>query len=264
MLGERPSYDDVEFSLDFYTFYTNTPLLLLYADGQLIIRSGVEDLWFKHLEEREICEVLSSIKNAGFLDYDPTTYRYTPFAWDWRVLIQVNAWKTQRVELPGLATWLTEPERYQEVCQGKDDCAPTISESLETTYEFLRNYQINDMLKYQPDRLAIWVAGQIAGSPEYAIDWPLTDYPLSNQWQKYDEPLILDGEAAKRAAALLPYSIGPRVVFSEGQYAYPVTYRPLFPYEEVPTGLKTFYPIPSDNVDTPNVKLTCKVTELSH
>jgi len=143
-------------------FFPQTPHLMLFADGTLIMTRYDEidniagrRIWEKKLNRQEICQHLNSLDQVGFLDYDPSTY---VFDGDPRImgggnlLIDVNAWKSNGGAFRDLNSY------FMMYFQGDSGPGtPTILPALLDTYFLIVNYPEVGFELYSTQELGVWI-----------------------------------------------------------------------------------------------------------
>ncbi len=215
------------------------PELILFPDGELFIeRFSYEQQVFliqtTRLSRQETCQLLNSIDQSGFFDYDPATYTFDPkpgysvFGMD-TTRIRVQAWRSNSVDLYGLDNFIDD-------CQGCDPSSfPVLLSSIYKTYRLLADYRPAKMENTRTDRLGVWISGY--GPDETAIPWPFPSISLalaSANWDRkwYDPLLILQGKDAEAVFEFLVHN-NPcgDVVVSEAGKSYGLSVRRLRPYE---------------------------------
>lgn len=229
--------------------YTLPLQFSLLSNGEVYILNWSEDLGNYQLKmavlsRQNTCNLLNSIDQAGFFDYDPSTYInepnwYPPIQGVGRTHISVQAWKSNSVDLYGLGAFINQEN---EIRQSLTECAtcpelkfPNILPSIRKTYQILGNYDTPNLEIYQPARIGLWVDTDTG--PENALPWPVESVKLSqvifHQKDNESSPnIILTGLEAKAAYQLFNNNInvcGINVI--EGEKTYRVFARPLLPNE---------------------------------
>ncbi len=186
------------------------------------------------LSRQETCKLLNSIDQAGFFDYDPTTYIGNPDQWTPPVLwaptntIALKAWRSKSISLYWLDGFVNGNAEMQAAKQ-----FPTVLPALRETYKLLTQYEPSYSQIYQWERLGVWMDRNVQNGD--AVDWPLEAFAPSvpNVTEAGAPPsLILEG-----AQAMAVYDLfGQRMdtcgitVMHEGSY-YRAFARPLLPSE---------------------------------
>jgi hypothetical protein len=156
------------------TLFPLPPRLIVYADGQFFVsqESFIQDEWrlqllTVQLERKDACALLNTIDQAGFFDYDPSTYiDHISGGGNGEWHIVANAWGTNRVLLYGLGT-LVDVNWSELALSG----TPVVLPAIRDTYLLLSRYRPSGLQIFQPERVGIWV-----GSPRQAQSgavWPL-------------------------------------------------------------------------------------------
>ncbi len=199
------------------------------------------------LSRQATCNLLNSIDQAGFFDYDPATYVGDPSHANWPVMgapsdqISVHAWRTNSVDLYALGFFIDPAQVEQMKKNWEPDCVscpnldfPTILPALRTTNELLVHYRPPDLRLAEPGRLGVWV---VPGWEEANLEWPLKSKTLaslntSTEFAGKSPSMILRGADAAIVYKTLGKSFsvcGTRV--KEGDKLYRVFARPLLPNE---------------------------------
>ncbi len=177
--------------------------------------------------------MLNSIDQAGFFDYDPSSYGRPPEEFDPSITdISVHAWRANSVSLYSL---------YALNFPFESNWPNTkILPALRNTYWLLEHYQPpGNVQVLKPGRLGVWLKGQVllAGT-DAGLEWPLKSYTLAaagstKRAMERDPAMILTGEDATQVYDAL----GETVIqygglnFREGDKLYRVFARPLLPNE---------------------------------
>jgi hypothetical protein len=226
--GDGGSSEDPYFGRD-------TPTLVVYADGQVIIRTrdwsyGYTVLWHEaRLTTDEVCQLFSRIDRAGFFDVEggnnsfmreedpiynlPDGLQIGDGAGVY--IIQVNGTPSKQVDI------------YSEL-------APFVVDEVRTVMELLQEYQPAGLQPYQPEHILLWVesgdtAWWLPPTPR-ATPWPWpTDYPSLGEAVRDSGvgALLLNGSTA---TPLLDIQNGAGVVNENGSL-YSIIVRPLLPHE---------------------------------
>jgi hypothetical protein len=183
--------------------------LILYADGQMfMLRDTLYDdalggwqtqILTKKLNRKEICALLNTVEQAGFIDYSPSAYKYSENNQDGLLAeyIQVNSWRSKSGTFYGLGFVIDEEEivRYE------------VDKVLVDTYKILHYYPIDEFEVYQPGKLAIWVEPIPIWNDKVLDKWPIKTPSLaeiskpvaSTPLEIYSNPgrsTILEGDSA--------------------------------------------------------------------
>ena len=115
--------------------------LILFPDGKLFVDRYMEDLHaFRiqttRLSRQETCQLLNSIDQAGFFDYDPASYIFGESPGDGAPSIRISAqaWRSNSVDLYALREFLDHPNYFV------PSALPTILPALRKTYRLLADY----------------------------------------------------------------------------------------------------------------------------
>jgi hypothetical protein len=239
----------------------------LLSNGELYILDWSDDVGAYQfqtavLTRQNTCNLLNSIDQAGFFDYDSSTYINEP-NWDppiqgaGRAHISVQAWESNSVDLYGLGAFINQENEIRKSWDECDNCPelqfPTILPSIRKTYQILANYDVSNLEIYQPTRIGLWVDAY--ADMDNAVVWPMKSVKLAQivslQGHIDDNPnIILTGADAKEIYKLFNESINTcGISVTEGEKTYRVFARPLLPteYLEEPLALSaTLSCAPSD------------------
>jgi hypothetical protein len=235
----------------------------------LFISKGAKILT-RQLERVEICQFLNTIDQAGFYDYDPSTYSDSenfPIDGASTSYIQVNAWRSKSIALYGLH-WFMQEDTSWYVPIKNSPPLPTILPALRNTHRLLYDYRVDKLEIYQPSRLALWV-----GEPRLplrrneGVPWPLQSPTLAELYaqsaienDELGQSVVLRGDAAISVYKLFDESADVRN-FTDGERTYGIYARPLLPYE-APLGPGEVYSeIPSPIFPTPSFELSCQPSD---
>jgi hypothetical protein len=216
-------------------FGRDTPKLVLYVDGELVVRRrdwryGQTVLWDQaYLTTGEVCRLLARLESTGFFNVEGGNNSFTMEedpVYDlpeglkfgeggYYDIIQVNGTPSKQVDI------------YYEL-------APYVVDEVHTVMELLQQYRPAGLQPYQPQHVLLWIeSGDVAWwlppTPR-ATPWPWpTDYPslVSGAGVKGSNKLLLSGSAA---TALLNIPTGAAVVNENGTL-YSIIVRPLLPHE---------------------------------
>lgn len=244
------------------------PFFVLYADGKLILqqcKSGECRLVSQQLKPAETCRLLNTFDQLGFMDYDPTTYQ-SPQGGGQSFLIQVNAWRSKKIELDDLENWIQDPGWFDRQHQCTL-CAPrpVILPALADTFALLTRYQAAEVLPYQAERLAVWV-GQpwVEGSGEA---WMMPGMSLSALYSRsrctaagQSQAVVLAGPQAVQLAEYINTTMTrlSAPIFYEDQLKLQIETRWLLPLEAAPGCGETGSSLPLPQAPTPAFTLSCK------
>lgn len=229
------------------------PDLVLFGDGQLFITELIDiegytrqQVLRAQLDTSQVCSILNSLDQIGFLDYDTFTYlldengtpqEYFSSEGMGTRNITVNAWQSNSGSFYGLGTYIYENE-YHPLCNPCSGNIPTILPALLNTYHFLENipnldfgYQI-----YLPNQLELLVYPPNE-TTQYAAEWPFSSINLANLFLQGQDasgnsiPTIITGADAQAIYEYFRQAADPaHVAFKENDQLYEVFIRPLYPY----------------------------------
>ncbi len=255
------------------------PLFILYADGSLFVSQ--EDILFKKLDNKEVCQILNTLDQIGYFDYDPASYDFIgsgPIVKGARgsTSIEINAWKSHKGFYAELGYYLEDEltgRLAKELQQQGYDISkregwPVIAPELRNAYYFLSEYPIENFEVYQPERLGVWML---------QIDSKFLDsrsfYSVPQEWTVkksliamfesinttfYTQYTVLGGEEARMVYKYLEQFYGTAVFYEEnikGEKEYfLVSERPLLPYEQLDDYSSQ---IAGSDIPKPNFTLTC-------
>ncbi|MBI5954254.1 MAG: hypothetical protein HY865_21570 [Chloroflexi bacterium] len=249
------------------------PHFILYSDGNLLLQypllagmpHGDWQLLHKKLERGEMCRVLNTLDQAGFLDYNPSNYKVD--VKDARgAYIEVNAWESHKGEYPFLPEYIVEALSGQSAPTLSEVAeAPVISPALREAYYLLGDYPESGSEVYQPEKLIVWVVSLDPQSHPDAQwqDWRFSGLTLAWMFSrielKDDGFIILEGAAAKSLYEYLDESFSTHFYIETGKSGekgyYAFYARPLLPYE-LPNDDRLMIPDPA-LAKTSEVKLKC-------
>lgn len=239
---------------------------VLYANGDLFITRSLgevyqyqKQMFFRKLDEREICQNLNTLDQIGFLDYDPSTYEFVggspnvvggPSA-----QIELYAWKSHKHEYYELGMYLDDEITGEMtnilIKQGDDvksrDGFPIIPSSLRSAYYFFTEYPSQNFEVYQPKQLFVWIEkiGLDENGNDQARAWNLQNMPisvLSNRIDPFDNDssndyLILTGREASEIFNYIDERISTEIYYetdgNDKRTYYMFYARPLLPYESI-------------------------------
>ena len=225
-------------------FGTNINFILL-ADGQLIVRNCSQDVCSYltgQMDRSQICSLLNTIDQAGFFDYDPSTF-ISPQQSAHKVFIQVNAWRSMSIELDQLDQWLLNPDWLSSQLNCTD-CVqpPTIPSALADTFFLLKYFRPDNLETYLPREMAVWMTSPwVEGK---TAPWPLDSPTLSDLYDRsrcqgsdQSQAVILQGDEASRVSEYINQmlALGYAPVFSDGQLKLQIVTQWLLPFE-IPAG----------------------------
>jgi hypothetical protein len=236
------------------------PGFVLYADGTLFLMQWDQE-WFlgtTHLERSEVCQLLNTIDQLGFFDYDGAGYEIDmtnpPVDGSATWQISVSAWREKAVRLYGLGSIIRMLEDPPPVECDYCPPLPTILPALRNTFNLLSSYEPQLQRFESPSLLALWVERPeevFDASPVEPLPWPLTTYKLDDlQAQteaigRWDEPgAFLTGPDARTLFRSFDYAVADfGLPFTQAGRTYQVFAVPVLPgemgspYPAVPSSL---------------------------
>jgi len=229
---------------------------ILYGDGTLILdsfvpkgESGYWELLYKKLPQNEICKLLNTIDQIGFLDLDPESYfgRYVTDSSTW--VVEVNAWRQNHGAFYALNDLVSDLESYSEFPRGL-----SIPPSVLSIYQLLNNYPLDDFSVYQPETLGVWIWKP---TDNYmSVEWKVKRVSLADlyeragsKFEELSEPVFLHGNEAKNVYGMFENAIYYGEV-TDGEEAYQMYVRPLLPFERIEDGVSVISPT-SDQLNMP-------------
>jgi len=259
--------------------YSYPAELVLYADGRLIVRQGYEangewrrQLMTKVLSRAELCSVLNTVDQTGFLDYSPAAYRpqnsdYFSIDGSDSTIIAVNSWRSNFGNFFALSSYLRFSSMAAESGQSilDDPGAPVIQPALRDMYYFLESLKQSDAEVYQPERLGLIVTKY--ESVRVQPDSPIIDWPFNELSLAEIEKFTSDGYSSqfyivegRNAASIYDYFNNSFGFYGEnvrqnGQ-VYVVFLRPILPYE-IPLPEDVYNILPDPAVEPPQFELEC-------
>ena len=214
---------------------------LLLADGQLIVRNCIKDVCTYQtgqLGPQQVCALLNTIDQAGFYDYDPSSF-ISPQPSTHKVFIEVSAWRSLSIELDQLDQWLSDPTWLDKQLNCKA-CVenPIILPALSTTYYLLQYFRPQGLVVYQPQRMGVWLSTPwVDGKP---APWLLDSPTLSDLYNRsrcpgsdQSQAVVLQGDEASRVSEYINQVLGDGFapIFTEGQLKLQVVNQWLLPFE---------------------------------
>lgn len=228
---------DGGYNTDFY-LGRDTPDLVIYTDGQLLIRNfsdeGSGD-WFMEttLTISQICSLLSRIEQTGFFsiqgngtyeEYDPIyqfddSVMYSGGAPDY--VIQINGERHKYV------TIYRPYEPY---------LIPEVRATLEIIRNIIRDYSSTELTVYKAKYLLLWIekgkgrAAYVTPVPTPQI-WPVEFPPLETLLRNENETQVfVEGDYVEPILSLFGDRFTDKLFKAEGQTYYVIA-RPLLPHE---------------------------------
>ncbi len=231
----------------------------LMPDGSLYLlqRNGDTDLLdinTARLSRGDSCRLLNSIDQAGFFDYDPSTYVHNPARWSPQIMgaghtaISVQAWRSNTIDLYGLDAFIWAQESYEARGEPCPYCAnpehfPVILPGLRNTYKLLSHYQPVSLRPYQAERVGVWIAPGIDADKWDAVPWPLRSPSVAELASLPADPngapaTVLTGVQAVQVEEMFGRKINDcGIIVMNGFEIYRVFARPLLPNEYVSSPL---------------------------
>jgi hypothetical protein len=214
---------------------------LLLADGQLIVRNCINDVCTYQtgqLGPKQVCALLNTIDQAGFYDYDPSSF-ISPQPSTHKVFIDVSAWRSLSIELDQLDQWLSDPNWLDKQLNCKT-CVehPIILPALSTTYYLLKYFRPQGLAVYQPQQMGVWLSTPwVDGTP---VPWLLDSPTLNDLYNRsrcpgsdQSQAVVLQGDEASRVSEYINQVLGDGFapIFTEGSLKLQVANQWLLPFE---------------------------------
>ncbi len=233
-----------------YPFAWSTiPKLVLYNDGRIITSAWKDSqrvLYEAQLSSDEVCAFLTEFEEDGFFDVDIEAYEFPPIADAGTTHLMINSWRSQKVDLYALS-----------ILAGSSNDFP-VSPALVETYQRLKAYEPANRTPYQPESIAILLTPSLRMEDSAPV-WPLSSPSLASlagqdsSENRNGQQTQLTGQAAQDIYNLFDGKITQG--YREGEQAYQVTIRPLFPLE--PTGDTGGWRGPDIFPTTPTTEMSC-------
>lgn len=242
-------------------FGRDTPSLIIYGDGQMIISEGdwlPFTFWETYLTPGEMCQLRQQIASTGFLEPHEEFF-------------------TQRDDSAGGGSLKIQVEEvFYSFYSGH---VQYLVEDLANGLNVIRNYRpASPFAPYTPQHLVLWVEEIEANANEPAVPWPSHLPRLADLWVNRAEPLVLiEDEWVTPIFELFNRSLISQK-FQEGDTTYYVIARPILPHETpyhfpiIPTFPLDYVPVLSCEgnaalisslVPTPTPTLTSPATQLT-
>jgi hypothetical protein len=200
--------------------------LVLYTDGQLLIKRTGSPMEDTTLSSREMCDFLGKIKQTGFFDLESTGDAYKDSA-----LYHIDqpierVYDSLEFDIlvngqPANKLWLYQPLIKYLIPQARE------------ILSLLSNYQPKDLHSYHPERYLIWIAMGDATS-----DFGVTRQPISwpSELPSLNDMILVNGQTrayfekddAKTINKLFPNWIN---LVIDGDSEYTVAVFPLLPHQ---------------------------------
>lgn len=222
-------------------YWSNPPELILYADGLFIHSQDLGNFRYqmtgRKLNRQEVCRLLNTIDQAGFLNYDHSMYR-DPMMGAPYTHILVNAWQANEAGGQLLRRWIYEGSDWWRKECPYADCAdpPIILPAFSNTLKLLDKYDPGGLTRLSPTRMMAWVfpPGEWWYSEEDVMNpkkWLVSQISLRELYDlasANDHYLaIIDDPEAVRALDEGMVS----GVYRQGDLTAAVFMRPMWPYE---------------------------------
>jgi len=240
------------------------PNFVLYSDGQLVITDVAPHqlpygpLLTTTLSRQEMCALLHSVANTGFLDITLADYIAAlpnEYLGPADTLIEVNGPRPRQDRFPALNVAINWPDL-------------TIPAPLVQVYELLSHYRPATLQPYPPTPLLVYLMGFPTNgtSSEQQAVWPLTTPTLPDLLTQVSytshlgsHGVLLDGDAAATFYTTFnEANLTGRPLFVHEDLVYTVSMRPLLPFESVANVVDAdFYTLPSPDLTIPERELTC-------
>ena len=243
---------------DFY-FGRNTPSLVIYTDGQVIIQVGDWEKGFTFLSgqlpSEELCSLLGKLNETGYFNPIDEIYAFdetTQFS-DGAVsyIIQANGPINKSVNFYG---------PYLDY----------LVDEMASAYELVSTYQPpTATAPYIPNYLLLWVEPITATDLESLPDWPAEFPPLADlRSDPSSSKVIVEGELILPLMELFDHAMTQKL-FREGDKNFEVILRPLLPHK-TPYSFSTFatqstsfnLPFSCESINLPEVIPTSTPTPL--
>ncbi|MBW8011750.1 MAG: hypothetical protein FVQ83_11005 [Chloroflexi bacterium] len=231
------------------------PYLRLYGDGMLVMSIYREEFgyrpMYKNLARGEVCRLLNSIDQTGFLNYDPRIYQ-SPFDGGGENYIKVESWRSNYISHTELAGFINGMwyEFFEEL--GRIEDSPVILPALKDTYRLLANYEPDGMRSYYPQNMIVWLLEAYTDDP--GEPWPLSSISLNELLEQrnsdYEEIPIIIGDP----------NIGEwfnqidNGIYYQGNLRLDIYARPMWPYEILGESGTL---LPDPNAELPTDPISC-------
>lgn len=208
----------------------DTPFLIIYGDGQMIIREG-DFRQYTFVESQlipgEMCQLRQQIAATGFLESHSEFF-------------------TQRDESAGGGQLSVQVENTYYSFYGGD--VQYLVDDLANGYELIRDYRpIAPFVPYTPQYLVLWVEEAEPEGTESVALWPAQLPALSELWKNPEEPTVfVEGEWVVPIFDLFDRHLTSKY-FQEGDRVYRIIARPLLPHE-TPYHYPVYLTLPLDYV----------------
>ena len=212
-----------------------TPSLIIYGDGQFILREGIyrESITFSEatLTPAEMCALRQQIEATGFLEPPEEFF-------------------TQSRESAGAGELIIQVENSVYSFYGPQ--AQYLVDNLERGIELIENYRPpKPLVFYTPIYLRLWIEKATPNEQTMPIMWPSELPELEQLWSDRGQNIILvEGEWVEPILNLFSQQL-TRKFFKEGDNVYAIIARPLLPHE-TPDHIGHYPGLPRDYVPVLN------------
>lgn len=215
----------------------STPYLIIYNDGQLLLREGNMregsiTFFEATLTPVEMCTLRQQIETTGFLE-PPGEFFTQPRTGDGagNLIIQVEN---------NVYSFYGPQTEY-------------LVENLASGVEIIENYRPNRPLElYAPNHLLLWIEEVIPNDDMALLEWPANFPSLTQLWTNQDQNLVLiEGEWLEPIFNLFSRQLSRRL-FQENDKVYSIIARPLLPHESSIHDLWYYPGVPKDYVPVLN------------
>jgi hypothetical protein len=245
-------------------YQTNPPSLVLYADGLFIKSRLSEDylyeMYGRVLARQEICTLLNTLDQIGFLDYDHSIFM-APMDGAPDTNIIVNAWKSNDIGGQILETWVYRGgDWWITECPPENGCSPPpiILPALANTVILLDNYDPGGLQRIMAEKMIIWALPEDVYPIEDAKlkPWPIKEITLeeiskATKSNDFYSMVVSDEQTVKSLERYVTNGF-----YKEGDLQLKIFIRPLWPAETHFGISAPEIPIPSPVVP-PGTKLSC-------
>lgn len=211
----------------------NTPSLILYTDGQMLIREGR----FEHASEGyiyqqgtlapdEMCSLFLAIEKTGFFEVEANGFQGDSdpiYEFDDSVQFSEGG-PTYRIHISG-----PRPKKTYIYFT----YVPYLIDEVRATYDLLSSYPLSDTTVYQPNQVVLWIEEDNGEEEKEVQSWP--DYlpPLLELITSVDYATFEGAVIQENVDSLLQLFDNrmTSMSFSEDGKQYRVIARPLLPHE---------------------------------
>jgi hypothetical protein len=233
------------------------PRLILYVDGQLVIREGHhsnlyqqpgDEYWGEGytfaettLPEAEMCNLLGRIADAGFFEiaedagnvFEPSPALYT--------FDTENGWPPFGEGSPNPSIVVNgDPAGYVTIL---DDWLDYLQPGMAGVYDMLDTYRPRGLAPYTTDRVALFIGrgSELATDDEAREPWPAELPPLADLYVEAgsfgadsvddsERSILVEGEPVSTLLGLFDNRLRGQQ-FTDGEWNYYVIARPMLPHE---------------------------------